>query len=219
MCLFSYRNDILYLHLVPPLVNTDVTHANIYSTLILNRMCHRTPWETWIHHTFLYYHVQIVFGCTKLFIRLQCSPPCCLYCSKKKKKGNTSVSESGGTLANIITYVFHKKAGRDAETHTPTLSNVTWRRQQSEWKRAPLRIINRLKVNKIFIYFFKPRHLKLVWQEENGTHRPLSPHGRIPCVYVCVRVCSVQVFRLTEYVGCGNRVYELYVGLCVCKYV
>lgn len=39
----------------------------------------------WLIHTFIHYHVQIVFWWYKAVVRLQCSPSCCLYCSKKRK--------------------------------------------------------------------------------------------------------------------------------------
>lgn len=46
----------------------------------------RLQWKSmWLNHTFIHYHVQIVFWWYKAVVRLQCSPSCCLYCSKKKE--------------------------------------------------------------------------------------------------------------------------------------
>ena len=66
-------------------------------------------------HTFIHYHVQIVFRWYKAVVRLQCSPSCCLYCSKKSKYQHDQ--ESRGTLANI-NYVLRRQADIS--------SNVMW---------------------------------------------------------------------------------------------
>lgn len=69
----------------------------------------------WLIHTFIHYHVQIVFRWYKAVVRLQCSPSCCLYCSKKRKYQHDQ--ESRGTLANI-NYVLRRQADIS--------SNVMW---------------------------------------------------------------------------------------------
>lgn len=69
----------------------------------------------WLIHTFIHNHVQIVFRWYKAVVRLQCSPSCCLYCSKKRKYQHDQ--ESRGTLANI-NYVLRRQADNS--------SNVMW---------------------------------------------------------------------------------------------
>lgn len=69
--------------------------------------------STWLIHTFIHYHVQIVFRWYKAVVRLQCSPSCCLYCSKKRTYQHDQ--ESQGILANI-NYVFKKASRHLGET-------------------------------------------------------------------------------------------------------
>ncbi len=113
----------------------------------------------WLIHTFIHYHVQIVFRWYKAVVRLQCSPSCCLYCSKKRKYQHEQ--ESRGTLANI-NYVLRRQAD--------VLSDVTWGEktaQKYQWAASAL-IKKRIKIHKMF--YFKQ-------------HTPKTSGGRVSAFF------------------------------------
>lgn len=110
----------------------------------------------WLIHTFIHYHVQIVFRWYKAVVRLQCSPSCCLYCSKKRKYQHDQ--ESRGTLANI-NYVLRRQADIS--------SNVKWGEksaQKCQWVASAL-IKKRIKIHKMF--YFKQHILKTSGQRKS----------------------------------------------------